>query len=51
MHATHVVLRKCFRNSVKDKTMDFEVELLEATALLEFLHLSRRTYMPQWQDN
>jgi hypothetical protein len=50
MHATHV-LRKCFRNSVKDKTMDFEVELLEATALLEFLHLSRRTYMPQWQDN
>jgi hypothetical protein len=51
MHATHV-LRKCFRNSVKDKTSmgDFEVELLEATALLEFLHLSRRTFMPQWQD-
>jgi hypothetical protein len=50
MHATHV-LRKCFRNSVKDKTLDFEVEILEATALLEFLHLSRRTYMPQWQDD
>ena len=50
MHATHV-LRKCFRNSVKDKTMDFEVEILEATALLEFLHLARRTYMPQWQDD
>ena len=35
MHATHV-LRKCFRNSVRDKVMEFEVEILESSALLEF---------------
>jgi KIX domain len=48
-HATYL-LRKCFQNSVKDKTRDFEVEILEATALLEFLQLARRTYIPNWQD-
>ena len=48
-HATYV-LRKCFQNSVKDKTVEYEVEILEATALLEFLQLARRTYIPKWQD-
>ena len=48
-HATYV-LRKCFQNSVKDKTNEFEVEILEATALLEFLQLARTTYIPKWQD-
>ena len=48
-HAT-AILRKCFKNHVKDKTMDFEVELLEGSALLEFLQLARSTYMPHWED-
>jgi hypothetical protein len=48
-HATQV-LRKCFRNHVKDKTTEFEIEILEASALLEFLHLARTTYLPKWQD-
>ena len=49
-HATHV-LRKCFRSHVKDKTTEFEVELLEGSALLEFLQLARTTYIPNWQDD
>jgi len=48
-HAT-AILRRCFKNHVKDKTVDFEVELLEGSALLEFLSVSRSTYMPQWED-
>ena len=48
-HAT-AILRRCFKNHVKDKTMDFEVELLEGSALLEFLQVSRATYMPHWED-
>ena len=48
-HAT-AILRKCFKNHVKDKTRDFEVELLEGSALLEFLQLARSTYMPNWGD-
>ena len=48
-HAT-AILRKCFKNHIKDKTMDFEVELLEGSALLEFLQLARSTYMPHWED-
>ncbi len=48
-HAT-AILRKCFKNHVKDKTRDFEVELLEGSALLEFLQLARSTYMPNWED-
>jgi len=48
-HAT-AMLRKCFKNHVKDKTVDFEVELLEGSALLEFLQLARSTYMPHWED-
>jgi hypothetical protein len=50
MHATHM-LRRCFANHVKDKTIEFEVEILEASALLEFLHIARTTYMPNWQDD
>ena len=48
-HAT-AVLRNCFRNRVKDKTVDYEVEMLEGSALLEFLQVARETYMPQWED-
>jgi hypothetical protein len=48
-HAT-ATLRKCFQNHVKDKTVDFEVELLEGSALLEYLHVVRATYMPHWED-
>jgi hypothetical protein len=48
-YATHV-LRRCFRNHVKDKTTDFEVEILEGSALLEFLNIARETYSPGWQD-
>ncbi|KAG7354385.1 KIX domain containing protein [Nitzschia inconspicua] len=44
------LLRKCFQNHVKDKTVDFEVEILEGSALLEFLNITRETYMPGWQD-
>jgi hypothetical protein len=49
-HATHV-LRKCFRNHVKDNTTEFEVEILECSALLEFLQLARTTFIPNWQDD
>ena len=48
-HAT-ATLRKCFQNHVKDKTVDFEVELLEGSALLEYLQVVRATYMPHWED-
>ena len=48
-HAT-ATLRKCFQNHVKDKTVDFEVELLEGSALLEYLQVARATYMPHWED-
>jgi len=48
-HATHV-LRKCFRNHVKDNTGMMEVQLLEGSALLEFLQVARSTYMPHWED-
>ncbi|KAL3918791.1 MAG: hypothetical protein SGARI_007366, partial [Bacillariaceae sp.] len=49
-HATYL-LRKCFQNHVKDKSVDYEVEMLEGSALLQFLQVARETYMPQWQDN
>ncbi|MGK3754714.1 MAG: hypothetical protein ACI8RD_007023 [Bacillariaceae sp.] len=48
-HAT-ATLRKCFQNHVKDKSVDFEVELLEGSALLEYLQVVRATYMPHWED-
>jgi hypothetical protein len=50
LHATHV-LRKCFRKHVKNKSPEFEVEILEASALLEFLQLARTIYIPNWQDD
>ena len=49
-HATHI-LRKCFASAAKENVGEFEVEILEATALLEFLHLARTTYIPNWQDD
>jgi hypothetical protein len=52
-HATHV-LRKCFADSsatVKEDAAVFEVEILEATALLTFLQLARVSYMPNWVDD
>eukprot|EP00980_Cylindrotheca_fusiformis_P002839 scaffold672_cov126-Cylindrotheca_fusiformis.AAC.40 len=45
------VLRTCFGSHVKDKTQEVEVELLEGSALLEFLQIARTTYMPTWQDD
>jgi hypothetical protein len=49
-HATYI-LRKCFENNIKENETDFEIEIREATALLEFIHLARATYMPNWQDD
>lgn len=49
-HATHV-LRKCFENLAKENMAEFEVEIREATALLEFINLARTTYIPDWQDD
>jgi hypothetical protein len=48
--ATHV-LRKCFESADKEGASDFEVEIREATALLEFIQLSRTTFIPDWQDD
>ena len=48
-HATHV-LRQCFASAVKENAPDFETEILEATALLEFLQAVRTSYMPDWKD-
>jgi KIX domain len=48
-HATRI-LRQCFIHNVKDKTLEFEVEILEATAVLEFIRIARTTYQPNWQD-
>jgi hypothetical protein len=53
------VLRACFASSCKagsgsagtGAVSDFETELLEASALLEFLQLARTTYEPGWQDD
>jgi hypothetical protein len=48
-------LRACFASSCKGtgsvSVSDFETELLEASALLEFLQLARTTYEPDWQDD
>jgi hypothetical protein len=51
-HAT-AVLRGCFAasRSMDAASSDFEVEVLEATALLEFLQAARTTYEPDWQDD
>lgn len=49
-HATHV-LRKCFAAAAKETAAEFEIELLEATALLEFIQIARITYTPDWRDD
>ena len=49
VHAT-AVLRQCFSGAAK-ATAEFEVEILEATALLEFLQAARTTFIPDWQDD
>lgn len=48
-HATRI-LRRIFSNHVKDNAPEFEMEILEGTALVEFLQLSRMTFMPNWKD-
>lgn len=48
--ATHT-LRTCFANHVRDKQQEIEVEILEGSALLEFLQVARTTYMPNWKDD
>jgi hypothetical protein len=55
-HATHF-LRQVFSKAHPTTTTnnnssnDFEMEIREASALLEFIHLARRTYQPEWQDD
>jgi hypothetical protein len=45
-------LRTCFTNTASAAVGggDFEQELLEASALLEFVQLARDTYTPHWKD-
>lgn len=45
------ILRKLFSNADKEKAPEFEVEIREANALLEFLQNARKTYIPGWQDD
>ena len=49
-HATRV-LRKIFTNNVKENAPEFEQEILEGTAVVEFLQLARTTYVPNWKDD
>eukprot|EP00977_Amphora_coffeiformis_P012289 scaffold3038_cov163-Amphora_coffeaeformis.AAC.4 len=48
-HATRV-LRRLVSSHTKENALEFETEILEGTALVEFLQLSRTTYMPNWED-
>jgi hypothetical protein len=43
------VLRQCFMKTVTSN-VEFEIELLEASALLEFVQLARDTYLPKPND-
>jgi len=45
------ILRRLFANADKEQAPEFELEILEATALLEFLQNSRKTFIPDWQDD
>ena len=45
------VLRTLFSNADKENAPEFEVEIREANALLEFLQNARKTYIPDWQDD
>jgi|UniRef100_A0A8J9SYY1 hypothetical protein len=49
-HATYV-LRACFGKASKENAGEFEREILEATALLEFLQIVRTSYVPNWEDS
>ncbi|KAL9185081.1 hypothetical protein ACHAXT_002858 [Thalassiosira profunda] len=45
------VLRRCFGETTgKSASSEFEVEILEAGALIKFLQMARSTYMPDWVD-
>lgn len=46
------VLRRCFADACYAKKInsDFEAEVSEASALLDFLTLARTTYIPEWVD-
>lgn len=48
-HATNV-LRQCFLKTAASNN-EFEIELLEASALLEFIQLVRDTYLPKNKDD
>ena len=47
-HATNI-LRQCFTKTLSSQN-EFEIELLEASALLEFVQLARDTYLPKHKD-
>mmetsp|Transcript_14977 Transcript_14977/g.23628 ORF Transcript_14977/g.23628 Transcript_14977/m.23628 type:complete len:130 (-) Transcript_14977:44-433(-) len=48
------VLRRCFADTTVGKAAlaksEFEVEILEAGALIRFLQMARATYIPDWVD-
>lgn len=48
-HATRC-LRRCFADSLRMNSSDFEVEILECNALLKFIGMARSTYYPNWTD-
>jgi KIX domain len=39
------VLRKCFANKASKVTAEFEIEVLETSALLEFIELAKQTFL------
>jgi KIX domain len=39
------VLRKCFANKASKATAEFEIEVLETSALLEFIELAKQTFL------
>ncbi|KAL7530521.1 hypothetical protein ACHAWF_003411 [Thalassiosira exigua] len=49
------VLRRCFAETTVGKSAvaksEFEVEILEAGALIRFLQMARSTYIPDWVDD
>jgi hypothetical protein len=45
-----MVLRTIWSSTLKAKN-NFELEAAEGTALLEFVHLARQTYQPNYIDD
>jgi len=45
-----LVLRKIWASTLRAKN-DFEVEISEGSALLEFVYLARQTYQPNFVDD